>query len=168
MVESKLREDHRHAIKAVMCVHNETSTGVTSRIQEVRQAMDRTGHPALLMVDTISSLGSIDYRHDEWSVDHGFDEAELRKLILNEFDLSLGSGLGKLKGQGLSDWPPWGFKRFDVVWDIVRGRNGPRSIWCSIQERRSQCRVGEVNCLSEVASASSLCPNRATDSRGDC
>lgn len=219
-VESKLREDHRHAIKAVMCVHNETSTGVTSRIQEVRQAMDRTGHPALLMVDTISSLGSIDYRHDEWSVDvsiggsqkglmlppglgfnavskkaleaaryarlprvfwsweemlepnkngffpytpatnllyglheaismlvdeegleqvfrrhqrhaeaarmavntwglelvclnpseysnsltaaflpHGFDEAELRKLILNEFDLSLGSGPGKLKGK---------------------------------------------------------------------
>lgn len=219
-VESKLREDYRHAIKAVMCVHNETSTGVTSRIQEVREAMDRAGHSALLMVDTISSLGSIDYRHDEWRVDvsiggsqkglmlppglgfnavskkaleaardarlprvfwsweemlepnrngffpytpatnllyglreaismlvdeerleqvfrrhqrhaeatriavntwglelvclnpgeysnsltaaflpPGFDEAELRKLILNEFDLSLGSGLGKLKGK---------------------------------------------------------------------
>jgi len=70
-VESKLRDDGRQEIKAVMCVHNETSTGVTSRIAEVRQAIDRAGHPALLMVDTISSLGSIDYRHDEWRVDVG-------------------------------------------------------------------------------------------------
>jgi alanine-glyoxylate transaminase/serine-glyoxylate transaminase/serine-pyruvate transaminase len=70
-VEAKLRDDAGKEIKAVMCVHNETSTGVTSRISEVRQAMDRAGHPALLMVDTISSLGSIDYRHDEWGVDVG-------------------------------------------------------------------------------------------------
>jgi alanine-glyoxylate transaminase/serine-glyoxylate transaminase/serine-pyruvate transaminase len=70
-VESKLRADFRHEVKAVMCVHNETSTGVTSRIPQIRQAMDRVGHPALLMVDTISSLGSIDYRHDEWRVDVG-------------------------------------------------------------------------------------------------
>jgi alanine-glyoxylate transaminase / serine-glyoxylate transaminase / serine-pyruvate transaminase len=69
VVEAKLRDDAGKAIKAVMCVHNETSTGVTSRISEVREAMDRAGHPALLMVDTISSLGSIDYRHDEWRVD---------------------------------------------------------------------------------------------------
>jgi alanine-glyoxylate transaminase / serine-glyoxylate transaminase / serine-pyruvate transaminase len=68
-VESKLHEDKEHMIKAVMCVHNETSTGVTTRILDVRQAMDRVGHPALLIVDTISSLGSIDYRHDEWRVD---------------------------------------------------------------------------------------------------
>jgi alanine-glyoxylate transaminase/serine-glyoxylate transaminase/serine-pyruvate transaminase len=68
-VESKLLADIRHEVKAVMCVHNETSTGVTSRIPEIRQAMDRAGHPALLMVDTISSLGSIDYRHDGWRVD---------------------------------------------------------------------------------------------------
>jgi alanine-glyoxylate transaminase/serine-glyoxylate transaminase/serine-pyruvate transaminase len=53
----------------VMCVHNETSTGVASRIGEVRRAMDVAGHPALLLVDTISSLGSIDFRHDEWRVD---------------------------------------------------------------------------------------------------
>src|SRR4029077_12535310 len=59
----------QHEIKAVCVVHNETSTGVTSRIAEVRQAMNRTGHPALYMVDTISSLASIDYRHDEWGVD---------------------------------------------------------------------------------------------------
>ena len=56
-------------IKAVMVVHNETSTGVTSRVAEVRRAMDAAGHPALLLVDTISSLASIDYRHDEWGVD---------------------------------------------------------------------------------------------------
>ncbi len=68
-VEAKLAEDRAHAIKAVLAVHNETSTGVTSRIAEIRQAIDRAGHPALFMVDTISSLASIDYRHDEWGVD---------------------------------------------------------------------------------------------------
>lgn len=68
-VESRLAEDREHAIKAVCAVHNETSTGVTSRIGELRAAIDRVGHPALLMVDTISSLASIDYRHDEWGVD---------------------------------------------------------------------------------------------------
>jgi alanine-glyoxylate transaminase/serine-glyoxylate transaminase/serine-pyruvate transaminase len=69
VVESKLAEDRQHVIKAVMVVHNETSTGVTSRISAVRRAMDRAKHPTLLMVDTISSLASIDYRHDEWGVD---------------------------------------------------------------------------------------------------
>ncbi|MEK6592453.1 MAG: aminotransferase class V-fold PLP-dependent enzyme [Pseudomonadota bacterium] len=68
-VESRLAADKSHAIKAVMAVHNETSTGVTSRIGEVRKAIDRAAHPALFMVDTISSLASIDYRHDEWGVD---------------------------------------------------------------------------------------------------
>jgi alanine-glyoxylate transaminase/serine-glyoxylate transaminase/serine-pyruvate transaminase len=68
-LETKLREDKGHAIKAVAAVHNETSTGVTSRIGELRQAIDRAKHPALLLVDTISSLASIDYRHDEWGVD---------------------------------------------------------------------------------------------------
>jgi alanine-glyoxylate transaminase/serine-glyoxylate transaminase/serine-pyruvate transaminase len=68
-VEAKLAEDREHKIKSVNVVHNETSTGVTSRIAEIRKAIDRTGHPALFMVDTISSLGSIDYRHDEWGVD---------------------------------------------------------------------------------------------------
>jgi alanine-glyoxylate transaminase/serine-glyoxylate transaminase/serine-pyruvate transaminase len=64
-----LDADKGHEIKAVCVVHNETSTGATSRINDVRKAMDAAGHPALLMVDTISSLGSIDYRHDEWGVD---------------------------------------------------------------------------------------------------
>lgn len=68
-LESRLAADSGHAIKAVMVVHNETSTGVTSRIPEVRRAIDTARHPALLLVDTISSLGSIDYRHDEWGVD---------------------------------------------------------------------------------------------------
>jgi alanine-glyoxylate transaminase / serine-glyoxylate transaminase / serine-pyruvate transaminase len=69
VVEEKLSDDKKHNIKAVMVVHNETSTGVTSRIAEVRKAIDRAHHPALLIVDTISSLASIDYRHDEWGVD---------------------------------------------------------------------------------------------------
>ena len=68
-VEARLRADAQHGIKAVMVVHNETSTGVTSRIAEIRKSIDRSGHPALFMVDTISSLASIDYRHDEWKVD---------------------------------------------------------------------------------------------------
>jgi len=68
-LEAKLKEDKGHAIKAVCVVHNETSTGATSRIGLIRKAVDAAGHPALLMVDTISSLASIDYRHDEWGVD---------------------------------------------------------------------------------------------------
>ncbi len=68
-VEARLAADKGHAIKAVAVVHNETSTGVTTRIPLVRKAMDNAKHPALLLVDTISSLGSIDYRHDEWGVD---------------------------------------------------------------------------------------------------
>ena len=68
-VESILGEDRGHKIKSVMVVHNETSTGVASRVDQVRKAMDRAGHPALLMVDTISSLASIDFRQDEWGVD---------------------------------------------------------------------------------------------------
>jgi alanine-glyoxylate transaminase/serine-glyoxylate transaminase/serine-pyruvate transaminase len=68
-IEARLAQDTQHAIKAVCVVHNETSTGATSDIAAVRRALDRTHHPALLLVDTISSLGSIDYRHDEWGVD---------------------------------------------------------------------------------------------------
>ncbi|MFD4413455.1 pyridoxal-phosphate-dependent aminotransferase family protein [Streptomyces sp. NPDC058246] len=69
VVAERLAEDKNHSIAAVMVVHNETSTGVTSRVPEIRAAIDEAGHPALLMVDTISSLGSIDYRHEEWGVD---------------------------------------------------------------------------------------------------
>jgi alanine-glyoxylate transaminase / serine-glyoxylate transaminase / serine-pyruvate transaminase len=66
---SRLSSDTRHTYKAVMVVHNETSTGVTTLIADLRRAMNESKHPALLLVDTISSLGSIDYRHDEWGVD---------------------------------------------------------------------------------------------------
>jgi alanine-glyoxylate transaminase / serine-glyoxylate transaminase / serine-pyruvate transaminase len=68
-VEARLREDKNHEIKAVCFLHNETSTGCLSPVHEVRKAIDKAKHPALLMVDTISSLASTDYRHDEWGVD---------------------------------------------------------------------------------------------------
>src|ERR1700727_2341079 len=69
VIEAKLREDKAHDIKAVCVLHNETATGCLSPIAEIRKAIDRAGHPALFMVDTISSLASTDYRHDEWGVD---------------------------------------------------------------------------------------------------
>ncbi|HEY4074818.1 MAG TPA: aminotransferase class V-fold PLP-dependent enzyme [Herbaspirillum sp.] len=69
LIEARLRKDTQHTIKAVCVVHNETSTGVTSDIASVRKAIDAAGHPALLIVDTISGLASADYRHDEWGVD---------------------------------------------------------------------------------------------------
>jgi len=68
-IEAKLREDKEHKIKAVAVLHNETSTGCVSHPAEIRKAIDAAGHPALLLVDTISSLASIDYQHDEWGVD---------------------------------------------------------------------------------------------------
>ena len=68
-LESRLREDREHAIKAVLIVHNETSTGVLNDIAEIRRAIDAAGHPALLLVDVISSLASMDFRMDEWGVD---------------------------------------------------------------------------------------------------
>jgi alanine-glyoxylate transaminase/serine-glyoxylate transaminase/serine-pyruvate transaminase len=68
-IEARLAEDRAHSIKAVMVVHNETSTGATSRIAAIRKAIDNAHHPALFLVDTISSLASVDFRHDEWGVD---------------------------------------------------------------------------------------------------
>ena len=68
-VKAHLQADQGHRIKAVCVVHNETSTGVTSSVPDIRTAIDEAGHPALLLVDTISSLGSVDYRHDDWGVD---------------------------------------------------------------------------------------------------
>jgi len=68
-VEARLGSDPQHTFKAVMVVHNETSTGVTSRISEIRRAMNLVGHPALLIVDTISSLACVDFRHEQWEVD---------------------------------------------------------------------------------------------------
>jgi len=68
-IEARLREDKKKEIKAVCVLHNETSTGCLSPVAEIRKAIDAAGHPALFMVDTISSLASTDYRHDEWGVD---------------------------------------------------------------------------------------------------
>jgi len=68
-LESRLAADEQHTFKAVVVVHNETSTGVTSRIGALRAVMNRVAHPALLIVDAVSSLGSIDFRQDEWQVD---------------------------------------------------------------------------------------------------
>ena len=68
-LETRLSADLDHRIRAVLVVHNETSTGVTSRLPEIRRALDRAGHPALLLVDAVSSLGSIDLRHDDWGLD---------------------------------------------------------------------------------------------------
>jgi alanine-glyoxylate transaminase/serine-glyoxylate transaminase/serine-pyruvate transaminase len=68
-IEAALAADRAHTIKAVCVVHNETSTGAVTRVPEIRKVLDRTAHPALLMVDTISSLASIEYRMDEWGVD---------------------------------------------------------------------------------------------------
>ncbi|MBT7933812.1 MAG: aminotransferase class V-fold PLP-dependent enzyme [Thiotrichales bacterium] len=69
IVEKKLNEDKNHEIKAVLVTHNETSTGIKSQVEEVRKAIDSTKHPALFMVDTISSLGSYNYDHQKWKVD---------------------------------------------------------------------------------------------------
>jgi alanine-glyoxylate transaminase/serine-glyoxylate transaminase/serine-pyruvate transaminase len=69
IVEARLRDDKSQAVKAVLVVHNETSTGAVSRLPQIRQAIDRARHPALLMVDAVSSLASIDVRHDEWGID---------------------------------------------------------------------------------------------------
>jgi alanine-glyoxylate transaminase/serine-glyoxylate transaminase/serine-pyruvate transaminase len=69
LIEERLRKDAHHLIKAVCVVHNETSTGVTSDIAAVRKAIDAAGHPALLLVDTISGLASAEYKHDDWGVD---------------------------------------------------------------------------------------------------
>ncbi|MGI9083027.1 MAG: pyridoxal-phosphate-dependent aminotransferase family protein [Candidatus Fonsibacter lacus] len=69
VVEQKLSQDKDHKIKALLVLHNETATGITNDIKNIRKAMDSAKHPALLLVDTISSLASIDYRHDEWKVD---------------------------------------------------------------------------------------------------
>jgi alanine-glyoxylate transaminase/serine-glyoxylate transaminase/serine-pyruvate transaminase len=68
-IAERLAADKAHAIKAVMVVHNETATGCVTQPAQVRKALDASNHPALLMIDTISGLGSLDYRHDEWGID---------------------------------------------------------------------------------------------------
>jgi alanine-glyoxylate transaminase/serine-glyoxylate transaminase/serine-pyruvate transaminase len=119
-VEAKLREDKAHAIKAVCIVHNETSTGVTSRIGAIRNAIDAAKHPALFMVDTISSLASIDYRHDEWGVD--VTVAGSQKGLMLPPGLSFNAISGKARTASQSAKLPksyWGWEEM-----IANGKTG--------------------------------------------
>ncbi len=116
-VETKLAEDKGKRIKAVAVVHNETSTGVASRIGEIRAAMNRAQHPALLLVDTISSLGSIDFRMDEWQVDV--------TVCCSQKGLMLppGLGLNAVSEKALAASKSAGFKRSYWDWQEMLAAN---------------------------------------------
>ena len=116
-IEARLAEDRARAIKAVAVVHNETSTGVTSRIGAVRGALDAAGHPALLLVDTISSLASIDYRHDEWSVDVTIGGSQ-KGLMLPP-----GLGFNAVSGKALAAARSAGMARSYWDWESMLGAN---------------------------------------------
>jgi alanine-glyoxylate transaminase/serine-glyoxylate transaminase/serine-pyruvate transaminase len=117
VVEETLLADREHKIKAVCVVHNETSTGVTSRIGEVRKAMDRAKHPALLFVDTISSLASVDYRHDEWGVDVTVGCSQ-KGLMLPP-----GLGFNAVSEKALKVAETGGYPRSYWRWDAMLGPN---------------------------------------------
>lgn len=114
-VEQRLRADR--GIKAVMVVHNETSTGVTSRIREIREAIDRADHPALFMVDTISSLGSADYQHEAWGVD--VTVAGSQKGLM----LPPGLGFNAISAKALAACKSAGMKRSYWDWQDMLGPN---------------------------------------------
>jgi len=119
-IEKRLREDRDRRIKAVCVVHNETSTGVASRIAEARRAIDAASHPALFMVDTISSLASIDYRHDEWGVDVTVAGSQ-KGLMLPpglSFNAISDKALAAAKGAGL----PRSYWAWDEM--LASGRSG--------------------------------------------
>ena len=117
IVEMKLSEDRNQNIKAVAMVHNETSTGVTSRVADIRKAIDRAHHPALLMVDTISSLASIDYRHDEWGVD--VTVACSQKGLM----LPPGLGLNAISEKGLNASKVSRFRKSYWDWEAMLNDN---------------------------------------------
>jgi alanine-glyoxylate transaminase/serine-glyoxylate transaminase/serine-pyruvate transaminase len=116
-VAARLRADGAHEIKAVCCVHNETSTGVTSRIAAVREAIDATGHPALFMVDTISGLASADYRHDEWGVDVTVSGSQ-KGLMLPP-----GLGFNAVSPRALAAHERSGFSKSYWDWGPMLGNN---------------------------------------------
>ena len=116
-IEERLTEDRDNVIKAVAIVHNETSTGVTSRIGAVRAALDAAGHPALLLVDTISSLASIDYRHDEWGVDVTVGGSQ-KGLMLPP-----GLGFNAVSGKALAASRSAGMARSYWDWESMLGPN---------------------------------------------
>ena len=119
-IEKRLRADPDKRLKAVCVVHNETSTGVTSRIGEVRRAIDAAGHPALFMVDTISSLASIDYRHDEWGVD--VTVAGSQKGLMLPPGLSFNCVSAKALAAAKAARLPKSYWAWDEM--IANGRNG--------------------------------------------
>ncbi|MDN3921272.1 pyridoxal-phosphate-dependent aminotransferase family protein [Roseateles violae] len=113
MIEARLRRDSERTIKAVCVVHNETSTGVTSDVAAVRRAIDAAGHPALLMVDTISGLASADYRHDEWGVDVTISGSQ-KGLMLPP-----GIGFNALSPRALEASKTAGLPRSYWAWDEI-------------------------------------------------
>ena len=113
----RLGNDKKHEIKAICAVHNETSTGVASNIAAVRKTIDDAGHPALLMVDTISSLASIDYRHDEWCVDVTIGCSQ-KGLMLPP-----GLGLNAVSQRALDATKSSGLKRSYWDWDGMLSNN---------------------------------------------
>jgi alanine-glyoxylate transaminase/serine-glyoxylate transaminase/serine-pyruvate transaminase len=119
-IEARLRADQDKRIRAVCVVHNETSTGVTSRIGEIRAAIDAAAHPALFMVDTISSLASIDYRHDEWGVD--VTVAGSQKGLM----LPPGLSFNCISPKALAASKSAGLPRSYWAWDemLANGKNG--------------------------------------------
>ncbi|MBL6946677.1 MAG: aminotransferase class V-fold PLP-dependent enzyme [Rhodospirillales bacterium] len=117
VVEATLSEDREYKIKAVCVVHNETSTGVTSRVGEVRKAIDRANHPALLLVDTISSLASLEYKHDEWGVDVTVGCSQ-KGLMLPP-----GLGFNAISEKALKASENSGYARSYWRWDSMIGLN---------------------------------------------
>ncbi len=117
-IEARLREDPTHDIKAVCVVHNETSTGSVSPIAAVRRAIDAAGHPALLMVDTISGLASIDYRHDEWGVDVAVSGSQ-KGLMLPP-----GLSFNAISQKALAASRTAGLQKSYWAWDEMLGPNG--------------------------------------------
>jgi len=116
-IAARLAEDRAHAIKAVCVVHNETSTGAVTRVAAVRKAIDDAHHPALLLVDTISSLGSIDYRHDEWGVD--VTVAGSQKGLM----LPPGLSFNAVSGKALAASKSAGLPRSYWSWEEMLGPN---------------------------------------------
>jgi alanine-glyoxylate transaminase/serine-glyoxylate transaminase/serine-pyruvate transaminase len=115
-LRAALAEDHGHAIKAVCVVHNETSTGMTIPVQEVRAAMDEAGHPALLLADTISSLGSIDFRMDEWGVDAAVGGSQKGLM------LPTGLGFTGVSAKAMAAHPDAKLKRHYFDWTAMGKR----------------------------------------------
>ena len=119
-VHARLADDRAHAIKAVCIVHNETSTGVVSNVPRIREAIDRANHPALLLVDTISSLGSIEYHHDAWGVD--VTVAGSQKGLMLPPGLSFNAVSEKARAAGKRSTLPRAYWGWDEI--IAANHNG--------------------------------------------